>query len=117
MLCQMLISPDQARAHLRIDGDADAADIVLKTDAAEILASEFLNRKIFNSQAELDAAVIAGVAGETPMVVNNLVRSAILLILGHLYKNCEDVTVGVTGVEIPRGSRSLLSPYRIGMGV
>lgn len=113
----MLITPEQAMAHLRIDSTDDAADLALKTEAAEQLASEYLNRQLFASQPELDAAVLAGTAGEQPMVVNSLVRAAILLILGHLHANREDVVVGTIATELPQGSRSLLAPYRVGMGV
>ena len=113
----MLITPEQARAHLRIDSTDDAADLTLKSSAAEIMATEFLNRTVYVDQAALDVAMLAGTAGDAPMVVNDLVRAAILLILGHLHANREDVTTGAVGVEIPMGSRSLLAPYRIGMGV
>jgi hypothetical protein len=112
----MLITPEQARAHLRTDGTDDAADLALKTEAAEQLAAEFLNRQLFADQTALDAAVEAGTAGEAPMVVNSLVRAGILLILGHLYANREDVIAG-TATDLPQGSRSLLAPYRVGMGV
>lgn len=113
----MLITPEQARAHLRIDGADDADDLALKTEAAEQLAAEFLNRQVFADQPALDAAVAAGTAGDAPMVVNSLVRAAILLILGHLHANREDVVVGTIATELPQGSRSLLAPYRVGMGV
>lgn len=51
------------------------------------------------------------------MVVNAAVKAAILLILGHLYANREDVVTGTIATDIPMGSRALLMPYRTGMGV
>jgi len=36
-----------------------------------------------------------------------------LLIIGHLYENREDVISGKTITEIPMGSRFLLDPYRL----
>lgn len=112
----MLITAEQARAHLRIEGTDDADDLALKTEAAEQLAAEFLNRQLFTDQQALDTAVVAGTAGEAPMVVNSLIRAGILLVLGHLYENREDVITG-TAADLPQGSRSLLAPYRVGMGV
>lgn len=113
-----LLTLDQAREHVRAQGVPDDADLQLKVNAACILAQEHVGRTIYPTQAELDAAVLAGTAGDTPpMVVNDLVRAAILLIVGHLYNNREDVTTGPAGVELPQGSRSLLGPYRKGMGV
>ena len=112
-----LLTLDQAREHLRAQGLDDDADLQLKINAVELMAQEYTGRCIYATQIELDAAVAAGTAGDTrPMVVNDLVRSAMLLILGHLYSNREDVTSG-TAVELPMGSRSLLVPYRQGMGV
>lgn len=43
----------------------------------------------------------------TPSVV-----TAVLLTLGHLFANREDVVVGATAIELPLGARSLLRPYR-----
>lgn len=114
----MLITLDQARQHLRVDGTDDAADLQLKVNAAQQLAVEYLNRAVYATQPELDAAVLAGTAGpNTPMVCNDLVRAAILLTLGHLYANREEVVTGTIATELPMGSRTLLAPYRKGMGV
>ena len=113
-----LLSLDAAREHLRAQGVPDDADLQLKVNAAELLAQEYAGRRIYETQQELDDAVAAGTAGDTPpMVVNDLVRSAMLLILGHLYANREDVITGAIATDIPIGSRALLAPYRKGMGV
>lgn len=54
---------------------------------------------------------------EFGMVTNKAIEAACLLKLGHLYANREEVVVGTTGTELPLTSKSLLAPYRIGMGV
>lgn len=114
----MLISLDQAREHLRAQGGDDDADLTLKINAAQLLAQEYLNRKLFATQAELDAALLAGTAGDMPpMVCNDLVRAAMLFIIGHLYANREDVVTGTISTALDMGSRALLAPYRQGMGV
>jgi hypothetical protein len=48
------------------------------------------------------------------------IQAACLLILGHLYTNREDVVTssGTDGaMELPMGSKYLLAPYRVQMGV
>lgn len=112
-----LLTPEQALAHLRADADqVDAQDLQLKITAAELLACEHLGRNVYADQGALDAAVVAGTAGDAPMVCNDLVRAAMLLILGHLWANREDITTGAP-IELPNGSRWLLAPYRKGLGV
>jgi hypothetical protein len=51
------------------------------------------------------------------LVINNAIIAACLLILGNLYANREDVVIGTISSELPKGSTSLLMPYRIKMGV
>lgn len=54
------------------------------------------------------------------MVLNRAVQAACLLTLGHLYTNREDVVAGsgtLTALALPKGSRFLLDPYRVKMGV
>lgn len=110
----MIVSDDQVRNHLRIDSDEDVSVYV---EAAETLAAEFLNRKVYGSQDDMDEAILDGTAGESPIVADSLIRAAVLLIVGHLYANREDVVVGSSASELPMGSRYLLQPYRKGMGV
>lgn len=113
-----LITIDQARQHCRADS-ADDALLQLYADAAELVAQDFLNRRVFKSLADMDAAILNGTAGDDPMVVNAPVVAAILLILGHLYRTREDVQTGqgAAAVQIPMGAHSLLWPYRVGLGV
>lgn len=51
------------------------------------------------------------------LVINKAIIAACLLILGNLYANREDVVIGTISSELPKGSTSLLMPYRIKMGV
>ena len=111
----MLITPEQALAHLRATAD-DADMILIYTEAAEQSAVAFLNRQVYADAAALDAAVLAGTAGTSPMVINAALKAAMLLTLGHLYANREDVVIDTTSSELPHGSRALLASYRQGMG-
>ncbi|MGR2664279.1 head-tail connector protein [Chromobacterium haemolyticum] len=112
-----LVNPDTARRHCRVDSDEEADLIAIYLGAAEEAAMAYLNRSVYQNKQELDAAVAAGTAGGNPMVVNFAIQAAILLTLGHLFMNREDVIVGVSAIEMPRGSRDLLRPYRIIQGV
>ncbi|QRX82247.1 head-tail connector protein [Glaciimonas sp. PAMC28666] len=111
----MLITDAQARLHLKLD-DPDE-DISLAVQAAELSAQAFMNRNVYADQSALDAAVLAGIAGPSPMVINALIQAGMLLILGHLYANREDVVVGASVSEVPHGSHALLMPYRAQLGV
>lgn len=58
----------------------------------------------------LRTRVLSGIA------VNPSILAAVRLTMGHLYANREDVVVGATVAELPQGAKSLLRPYRKGMG-
>lgn len=51
-----------------------------------------------------------GAAADVPQVF----KQAILLLVGHLYENREDViATGVTAAAVPMGAKTLLWPYRV----
>jgi hypothetical protein len=54
---------------------------------------------------------------EFGIVINPAIQAACLLKLGHLFANREEVVTGTIATELPLASKSLLMPYRIGMGV
>ena len=111
----MLLTEAQALAHLRIEAGHEP-NLSLYMSAAEQAARDYTCRIFYTSDIELDEAVKQGIAGQHPLVVTDAVLAAILLILGHLYMNREDVIIGVTPMELPMNSRYLLAPYRAGMG-
>ncbi|WP_156374647.1 head-tail connector protein [Pseudorhodoferax sp. Leaf274] len=49
--------------------------------------------------------------------VPRAVVHAMLLTLGHLYDNREEVVTGTTATQLPEGAKALLWPYRRGLGV
>lgn len=81
-------------------------------DAAIDVAQDYLGRRVFSDQGELDAAVAAGTAGNDPMVATYAIKAAMLLICGHLFANREDVVVGLQAYAVPMGSCDLLRPHR-----
>lgn len=46
------------------------------------------------------------------IVINDAIKAAMLLCIGHLYANREDSVVGTTVAELPMGSRYLLDTLR-----
>lgn len=113
----MLIDIATARLHLRVDGTQDDALITLWLGAAEQAAAEQLNRNVYPDAATLATAVLDGTAGSDPMVVNDMIRAAVLLTLGHLYANRESVNIGSPATALPRGVDDLLQPFRVRMGI
>lgn len=100
-----------ARQHCRADSNDDAV-LTAYLSAAEQHALAYLNRAVYPTEQELKDAVDSGDAGPAPIVVNGAIRSAILLLCGHLYANREDVVTGASVTRIPMGARELLLPYR-----
>lgn len=109
----MLINIHEAMLHLRVEPGDEEAMIALYLGAAEQVVADFLNRNVYPDQAALDAAVAAGQAGAQPIIVNYVIKAAVLLILGHLYANREDVVVGPSAAPLPTGARALLRPHRL----
>ena len=116
-MSQPILTTQQAIDHCRADPDGDAAMVELYLGAAIDAAQDYLGRKVYASQADLEAAVAAGIAGELPMVATNSIKAAVLLICGHLYANREDVVVGAQSFAMPMGSRDLLRLHRKGKGL
>ncbi|WP_183027658.1 head-tail connector protein [Variovorax sp. UMC13] len=158
----MLVSFEEARAHLRVDDCYPTEQIAPYLLAAERFAVEFLNRRLYASEAQraeavatvpqalaaasaayaaamqsatalpigierdaalqhatwvYEAAKTAALEIRRSMVVDDLIKAAILLILGHLHENREEVVTGTTATTLPIGAKALLSPYRVGLGV
>ena len=47
------------------------------------------------------------------VVVNDQIKAAVLLIVGHLYAHREDVVAGVSVAKLPNGAEWLLAPYKV----
>ena len=104
-----IISLEQAKMHLRVDASDEDSHIALFIGAAQEQVEGYLNRKVYEAEAE------AQPDDDRPMVANFSVRAAMLLIIGDLYASREDSTDSVN--RFPQASRRLLDPYRIGQGV
>lgn len=47
------------------------------------------------------------------IVVNDQIKAAVLLTVGHLYANREDAVVGASVSALPHGADCLLQPYKV----
>lgn len=111
-----IITVSMARDHLR-DPDDDDSHIQMLIGAAEESVVQYLNRRVYASSDDMAVAIANGSAGECPMVANDLIRAACLLIVGHLYANRENVVVGSSVAQLPMGALELVTPYRVGWGI
>jgi hypothetical protein len=110
-----LVTIEQARAQVAAMPHHDS-QLELYVGAAEQAAEDFLNRNVYATAVDMASAVLDGSAGENPIVVNDAIRAAVLLITGHLFRNREDVA-GDAAHQLPSGAHSLLWPHRCGLGV
>ena len=94
----------------------------LKYDA-DIVAAALIDDHLLRCEAMADAnfafaeALEAATRFARGIVINPSIQSACLLKLGHLFANREEVVTGTIATELPQASKSLLTPYRVGMGV
>lgn len=102
--------------HLRAEAD-DQPLVQRYLDAAEDSAMQYLQRRFFASPVALEQAVLEGSAGRDPLLITPSVLAACLLMLGHFYDNRIDVFSDNGRTDLPTGSRALLAPLRMGMGV
>ena len=107
-----IISLSVAKLHLRVDGNDEDTTIQLYLDAAEQMAADYLNRNIYATTGDQGSDLDG-------LVVNSAVKAAILLQCGHLYANRESVSQqpGNYMIELPMGTKFLLDPYRLELGV
>jgi len=117
-----IISLDHARLQCRVDGAYDDLFLTDLVDSAQEHVQDILNRKIYATQADLDAAVLAGTSTlnpiypTPPIVITPTIRRAMLMLVAHWYDVREAVAPG-TSSEVPYSVSNLLWSKRIGVGV
>ncbi|MFD0669717.1 head-tail connector protein [Ramlibacter sp. MAHUQ-53] len=107
-----------------VAGVADALATATATYDAAIAAAKLLGSQVEQDLAaaaalyELAKAATSARMTRSGIVINDSIRAAILLTLGHLYENREDVVVSnAVAASLPMGSQYLLQPYRVEMGI
>lgn len=58
----------------------------------------------------IEVLFVAGYGADST-AIPAAIKAAVLLMIGNLYENREDVVIGQTAIPLPQGSRSLLGPY------
>lgn len=82
--------------------------------AAEALADETAKAASIQTAGNgLLRAKVAHRHAMDGMVVNEAIKAAVLLIVGSLYVQREDVVVGVSVAQLPNGAEWLLAPYKV----
>lgn len=82
--------------------------------AAEALADETaIAAAIQTAGNDLLRAQVAHRHAMDGMVVNEAIKAAVLLIVGHLFAHREDVLSGVSVAKLPNGAEWLLAPYKV----
>jgi len=100
-----VLTLDEIKAHLRLDGNAEDAQLTLLSSAAEDYAAHYLGRSL----PWLDES---GAAVAVPASI----KAALLLIVGDLYENREGAVVGASRTDNPTVNR-LMQFHRTGLGV
>lgn len=82
--------------------------------AAEALADETAKAASIQTAGNgLLRAKVAHRHAMDGMVVNEAIKAAVLLTVGHLYANREDVVIGASVAALPNGADYLLQPYKV----
>ena len=104
------IDPSIVRSHCRIDDDFTGDDNLLEiyTGAAARYVETWTRRKLYKTNDE------PGFADDADrLLLNDDVRTAMLLLIGHWYANREAVNIGNITSAVPFAVEALLQPYRI----
>lgn len=94
-----------AKLHLRVDGADEDALITAWIAAAYLGVEGRIFRKVYETGATIPEEDITGIH------VNEAINAAVLLIVGHLYANREDVVIQGQPAVLPMGSEFLITPY------
>lgn len=98
------------RGHCRIDDDFTGDDNLLEiyTGAAARYVETWTRRKLYKTNDE------PGFADDPDrLLLDDDIRTAMLLLIGHWYANREAVNIGNITSEIPLAVEALLQPHRI----
>lgn len=97
--------------YLRVDRGVEDEVVQLLIEGASQYVADYLNRRVFATEAELKDALAKNEAGAQPMLLNPAIRMAILKVAADLYSNRENSAQGSLS-EVPLSVRKLLAAYR-----
>lgn len=94
-----------AKLHLRVDSSDEDTLISAWIAAAYSNVEGRIFRKVYDTAETIPEEDATGIK------VTEAINAAVLLIVGHLYANREDVVIQGQPVALPQGSEYLLAPY------
>ncbi|MCU5775226.1 head-tail connector protein [Winslowiella arboricola] len=105
-----MIELPTVKEHCRVDDDFSDDDNLLKiyTGAAKRHVEKWTRRKLY--QLNTDPGFETD---EDRLLLDDDIRAAMLLLIGHWYSNREAVVIGQATSEVPFAVEALLQPYRI----
>lgn len=105
------ITLDEAKEQVSVEAETTVHDNLLTRllGAAEKHAVNFLN---IDSLEDLEESPVT-----SPPTIPDDVKTAILMLMAHLFDNREAINVGNIVTQVPLGYEALLWPYRIGLEV
>lgn len=115
------VYPDQAVLDAAIEAAPVAFAAARHEQLAAMAAAALMTDCDERAMAQLAAAErwstarLTSIHTHRGIVINSTIKAAILLIVGHLYENREDVVVGLSVAQLPLSATSLLRPHRIGV--
>ena len=105
-----MVDLDVVKQHCRIDTDFTGDDALLGiyTGAAARYVQNWTRRTLYENEDS------PGYADDPDSILlNDDVKAAMLLLIGHWYANRESVVIGETVAQVPLAVEALLQPYRI----
>jgi len=99
-----IITLNEAKAHLRVTDTSEDTMIGIYIEAAVEQVRNFLNVTIITGE------------GDSPAAVPYSIKAAVLLIIGGLFENRENIITGQTVADNP-AVMNLLYPHRVDIGI
>ena len=110
-----MLELDIIKQHCRLEPEFTFDDALLGVyrSAAIEYVENYTGRTLYESDDDIPLDEDGEPDTECALVINDGVRAAMLLMIGHWYANREAVVIGTITSEVPLAVNALLQPYRI----
>ena len=111
----MLITLEEARAQIKLDSDDTSQDDELTAFimAASARVEDELQRNVYTTRAELVEPDPDGLCLDEMRHGGEGLKLAVKLLVGHYYRNREQVITGTIVTSLPEGFADLTSVHRL----
>lgn len=96
---------EELKQQVNVDHDDDDNLLLTYSSAAKTTIENYINRKLYEDSVPDDCS--------NGMVINNVIKVAILMLVAHWYDNREAVAVNSSAVVLPLAYQMLINPYRV----